>query len=70
MSRKTKFVITNDKVFELKAGSDLPSGRKRTKSETKNGFIIRCGDVVTIGRVPIMIKYWSHDTERHKNVTL
>lgn len=65
LSRKSKFVVTNDPIIDLMTGERMPSGRKRNKREVKKGAVIRVGDIICFGRVPILIKEWSYDEDRH-----
>lgn len=44
------------------------NGKRRTKSLSKKGMIIREGDIVFFGRVPMMIKEFKVDEEHMKNI--
>ena len=68
LSRKSKFVVTNDPLIELQTGQRMTSGRKRIKKEVKRGSVVRTGDIICFGRVPIMIKEWSHDQDRYEDM--
>ena len=50
-------------TYTVKEGIDL-----KDKKVKEYGHVVRAGDVIKFGRVPIMIKESSFDTGKHKKI--
>ena len=70
LSKKSCFVVTNDGITTIPENArsnfvSYQSGRSKKNSKImKKGAVIRQGDIIKFGRVPVLIKEWSYDTQR------
>lgn len=65
LSKKSFMVIASCNQL----GRFQDSKNKEIKRVNKKGSIIRAGDIIKFGRVPIMIKESSIDSNRHLEIT-
>ena len=63
MAKNSFLVVKNDMIRYEKQDPNSKSQKSKRKINQR-GMIIRTGDIVKVGRVPILIKEWSVDTKR------
>lgn len=65
LSKKSCFVVSNDGLCSVQENwRGSVRGARKSGKVVKRGTVLRQGDIIKFGRVPVLIKEWSLDCQR------